>query len=161
MSRSYKILRKRKGQAMVEFVLIFLIVIMIALGIAQFSMILSAQIAVTNAAREGARHAAVGAKQETEVSFELDGQIITLPSVRAVVSNAISGHPFLTTTGLNVIVSGVTQGEPVTVTITGVNVRTIVPVPSFNNFSPGAANIVNANVPFPLTATASMRLERK
>lgn len=161
MSRLYRFKRKRKGQAIIEFVLVFLMVIMLAFGIIQFSMILSAQIAVTNAAREGARHAAVGAKEDTSVSFELDGQTITLLPVQTVVSNAISGHPFLTTTNLDVSVSGNTQGEPVTVTITGVNVRTIVPVPSFNNFSPGAANIVNANVPFPLTATASMRLERK
>lgn len=54
--------RKRKtGQAMVETALVLPLVLLILLGIAQFGLIMSAQLTLQNSAREGARLGATGA----------------------------------------------------------------------------------------------------
>lgn len=143
MSRLFRLKRDEKGQAIVEFALIAIIIIAITLAIVQFGMILSAQIAVTNAAREGARAASVG-KSITEVSTR--------------VTDSVSKHPFLNTTSMSVNVDGNTEGQPVKVTISGAKVVTIVPIPS-----PilGEANIVDSGIDFAVDAEASMRMETK
>lgn len=150
MSRLYKLLRKRKGQAMVEFVLVFLILVIIVLGIAQFSMILSVQIAVTNAAREGARAAAVKTP---------------MAEVQTIVLDSIGGHVFRDTTITPTVsitpssYSGMKAGDNITVTLSNVRVKAIVPVPSFDNFAPGASAIIEKDTPFVLQGTSTMRYE--
>lgn len=150
MFRIIHSLRKHKGQAMVEFVLVFLILVIIALGIAQFSMILSVQIAVTNAAREGARAAAV----KTPMS-----------DVQTIVLNSIGGHVFRDTSLTPTVTispssySGMDAGDSITVTLTNVRVKAIVPVPSFDNFAPGTTAIIEKDTPFVLSGTSTMRYE--
>lgn len=153
MFRVFRLRRDEKGQAMIEFALVFLILVMLVLGIVQFSMIFSGQIAVTNAAREGARAATVG----TEVGDDDDDAGVD--SIYGIVKRAIGGHGYLDISSISVTVSGNTLGEAVTVVVDNVYVETIVPIPSFDNFGPGSANIINSNTPFKLDGTASMRLE--
>lgn len=162
MSRLFRLQKDEKGQAIVEFALVFLIIMIIVLGIVQFSMILSAQIAVTNAAREGARQASLGAEKTTVRTVQItEDESITLQPVEKVVRDAIGGHKYLNLTGMKVTLSGNTIGSPVNVKVDNVYVVTIVPVPSFDNFSPGSSNIIDKNTNFKLDATAEMRLERK
>ena len=47
----------KRGQALVEFALVLLPLMLIVVGIAQFGLLLSANVTLTNAAREGARAA--------------------------------------------------------------------------------------------------------
>lgn len=153
MFRIDKLKRDEKGQTMIEFALVFLILVILVLGIVQFSMIFSGQIAVTNAAREGARAATVG----TEVGASSDEA--GADSIYGIVKRAIGGHGYLDISAISVSVTGNTEGEAVTVVVDNVFVETIVPVPSFDNFGPGSANIIDANTGFRLDGEASMRLE--
>lgn len=141
MSRLFRLRKNEKGQALVEFALIAIIIVAITLAVAQFGMILSAQIAVTNAAREGARVASVGK---------------SIPDITTRVRDSVSGHKFLNTTSMTV--TGNTVGQPVKVIINGARVITIIPIPS-----PvlGEANVVNSGVNFPINGEASMRMEIK
>ncbi|MDY0223271.1 MAG: pilus assembly protein [Desulfobacterium sp.] len=52
------------GAAMVEFALILPLLVLLLLGIIQFGFIFNAQITLTSAVREGARHAVVGNTDE-------------------------------------------------------------------------------------------------
>lgn len=141
MSRLLGLGRNEKGQGLVEFALIFVIIVAITLAVIQFGMILSGQIAVTNAAREGARVAAVG-KDDADVL--------------ARVKNSIAGHSFVNSSGISVSVTGDTVGEEIKVVVNNASVTTIVPIPSPKT---GEANIVNSGSNFPLKGEATMRLE--
>lgn len=57
----WKKIKSSDGQALVEFALILPIMILILFGIIEFGRVFSAQLLVTNGARDGARIAAVGA----------------------------------------------------------------------------------------------------
>lgn len=141
MSRLYKFKNNENGQTLVEFALILPILLLLVMGIIQFGMILSGQIAVTNAAREGARVAAVGKDND---------------EVLARVKNSIAGHSFVNSGSISVSVTGNTVGEQVKVIVNNASVTTIVPIPSPKS---GEANIVNSGTSFPLKGEASMRLE--
>ncbi len=54
-------LRQQHGQSMVEFVLLFPVVLVMALAIAELGFMLHANVTVKTAAREGARYASVAA----------------------------------------------------------------------------------------------------
>lgn len=56
-----KVLRNKRGQALVEFALILPLLMLILLGIVEFALILSNQLILENAAREGSRYAVLGA----------------------------------------------------------------------------------------------------
>jgi len=56
-----KKIRDCDGQSMVEFALVIPLVLLLLFGIIEFGRVYSAQLAVDNAARQGARLAAVGA----------------------------------------------------------------------------------------------------
>lgn len=56
----WKKIKSSDGQALVEFALILPIIILILFGIIEFGRVFSAQLLVTNGARDGARVAAVG-----------------------------------------------------------------------------------------------------
>lgn len=98
-----KYLRNNRGQALVEFALIVPVLLLLVLGIMEFSMVIHQYMVVAGASREGARAAALGDSND---------------AVEAAVQNAATG---LDSTKL--IVTPVpsptrTQGEAVTVTVT-------------------------------------------
>ena len=90
--------KNEKGAAAVEFALILPILVMIVFGIFQFGIAFNNWIALTHAAREGARLAAVGQFTEQRVRE-------SAPSVQI---------QTITVTGL-----GGKIGEPVTITVVG------------------------------------------
>ena len=55
-----KILNNQKGQALVEFALVFPILLLLVMGILQFGMMLNSYLSIENASREGARAGIVG-----------------------------------------------------------------------------------------------------
>ena len=63
-----KNIKSRKGQSMVETALVLPIVLLILMGIFEFGRIMNGYIVVTNAAREVARVAAVGATDASIIS---------------------------------------------------------------------------------------------
>ena len=134
MSRLYKFKNNENGQTLVEFALILPILLLLVMGIIQFGIIFSAQIGITNAAREGARAAAVG---------------YSVTEVQNTVSNTVGSHISfnLVSTGV-VYPAGETIGQDVTVTVIG-EVELIVPIPDV--FVPGGS--------IGLTAVSTMRVE--
>ena len=91
-------LKNEKGTSAVEFALVLPIFIMLVFGIFQFGIAYNNWIAITHAAREGARLAAVGQYDEQRVRD-------SAPSV-AIQSISVSGQ-------------GGSIGSPVTVIVTG------------------------------------------
>ena len=137
MSHLFKLRKNEKGQTLVEFAIVLPILLLLVMGIIQFGIIFSAQIALTNAAREGARAASVG-------KSELD--------VKNRVIEAIEGHSTLDLVEGNITVNYPDKvGDEVKVIITDAAINLIVPVPEV--FVPG--NSIN------IGAKASMRLETK
>lgn len=53
---------RRRGQALVEFTLVATMLLLLLLGVVQFGIVYSNQLAVTDAAREGARRAAINTR---------------------------------------------------------------------------------------------------
>jgi Flp pilus assembly protein TadG len=104
-------LRNEKGASAVEFALVLPIFIMLVFGIFQFGIAFNNWIAITHAAREGARLAVVGQYDEQRV-------IDSAPSVD-IQSISVSGQDGAV-------------GDPVTVTVTG-NVLNI-NIPFVNNW---------------------------
>ena len=104
-------LRNEKGASAVEFALVLPIFIMLVFGIFQFGIAFNNWIAITHAAREGARLAAVGQYNEQRVRD-------SAPSVD-IQSISVSGQDGAV-------------GDPVTVTVTG-NVLNI-NIPFVNNW---------------------------
>jgi Flp pilus assembly protein TadG len=96
--RSKSKLRNEKGASAVEFALVLPIFVSVIFAIFQFGIAFNNWIAITHAAREGARLAAVGQYDEQRVRE-------SAPSV-AIQSISISGQ-------------GGSVGSPVTVTVTG------------------------------------------
>lgn len=91
-------LRNEKGTSAIEFALVLPIFVSIVFGIFQFGIAFNNWIAITHAAREGARLAAVGQYNEQRVRD-------SAPSVQ-IQSILVSGQ-------------GGSVGSPVTVTVTG------------------------------------------
>lgn len=142
MSRFLGLRKNDKGQSMVEFALILPVLLLLLLGIIQFGIIFSAHIAITNAAREGARVASVGASRQ-----EIVGRM----------NNSIGGHIFIpqlvdvTNVVINPDPSNGVEGNKITVRVKDVKLKLFVPVP----------NVFTTNDEVPLDAEASMRLEKK
>jgi len=93
-----KLIKNNKGASAVEFALILPILVMMVFGIFQFGIAFNNWIALTHAAREGARLAAVGQYEESRVRE-------SAPSVQ-IESITVAGQEG------NI-------GDPVTVTVTG------------------------------------------
>ncbi len=91
-------IRNQKGATAVEFALILPILVMMLFGIFQFGIVYNNWIALTHAAREGARLAAVGAYSE-----------------QAVMDSA----PSVTIGNINISGQDGNIGDPVTVTVQG------------------------------------------
>jgi Flp pilus assembly protein TadG len=101
--------RRQDGQALVEFAVVANLLVVLLLAIAQFGIVWMNYIAVTDAAREGARRAAVNRSsgQATMVS--------------AATSAARGAAPSLQQSNLNITVSSQSgtwnQGDPIQVTV--------------------------------------------
>lgn len=91
--RPWRAVRRRDGgAAALEFALVIPVLILLLVGIIEFGFMFQAQLALTHAAREGARMAAVGRWDATEVTnraFPIVPAIATSPSPP---SGALSGQ---------------------------------------------------------------------
>jgi len=105
MKRLIKYLYCEKGSNVVEFAIILPILIMLILGIVEFGIAYNNYIALTHAAREGARLAAVGLHEEDPAAFE-QAVIESAPSVN--IANIDVDYP-----------GGTEIGDPVRVTVEG------------------------------------------
>lgn len=142
MSRLFRLQKNEKGQTLVEFALVLPVLLLLLLGIIQFGIIFSAHIAITNAAREGARIAAVGSSRNEIVdrmNYSIGGHIF-IPQLVDGTNVEIDPAP------LNGVV-----GNKITVRIKDVKLKLFVPLP----------NVFTTNDEIPLDAEASMRLEKK
>jgi Flp pilus assembly protein TadG len=74
-----KVLMGKKGQAIVETALILPIIILILMGIIDFGLMFNRYLVINNAAREGARNAAVGVS-DYEVKNLVSSMTSTLDS---------------------------------------------------------------------------------
>jgi len=95
-------IKNNRGQALVEFALILPVLMLLVVGMMEFSLVINQYMIVAEAAREGARSAAVGASDATVTSV-----------VKVAASQIDTGQ-------LVVTVSPPTRnrGNPVTVTVT-------------------------------------------
>ncbi|MEA2016599.1 MAG: TadE/TadG family type IV pilus assembly protein [Actinomycetota bacterium] len=105
MKRFIKFLYCKKGSSAVEFAIILPILIMLILGIVQFGVAYNNYIALTHAAREGARLASVGLHEEDPAAFE-QAVIDSAPSVE--IANIDVDYP-----------EGTEIGDPVRITVEG------------------------------------------
>lgn len=71
-------LRKRKGQALIEFALVLPFLILLVLGIIEFGWLTKNQLTIDNATREGARTAALG-KTTSAIISTIQNQTSTVP----------------------------------------------------------------------------------
>lgn len=66
-----KLKSSQRGQSLVEFALVLPMLLLLVLGVLEFGWILKAEIAVSAAAREGARYAAVGKTEAQAESYAM------------------------------------------------------------------------------------------
>ena len=126
------ILKKKRGQAIVEFALILPVFILILLGIMEFGLVFHQYLVVTAASREGARVAALGGSEAE-----------TLTMVNTSAASFNSGQLSTTITPANRV-----KGQTVSVQVTNpVTIR-----------APLIAQVFPQN-PFPVTGTTIMRVE--
>jgi len=126
------ILKRKHGQAIVEFALILPVFILILLGIMEFGLVFHQYLIVTAASREGARVAALGGT---------DAETVTMVNASAASIN--TGQ--LTTT---ITPAARVKGQTVSVQVTNpVTIR-----------APLIAQIFPQN-PFPVSGTTIMRVE--
>lgn len=127
------VVKSRKGQSIVETALVLPLILMILLSIIEFGRIFNAYLVITNASREGARAAAVGASDA-----EIMNRIINTAGTLNAVAMKITVSP----STLNRI-----QGSQVTVMIDyGVDIIT----PLIGGIIPD---------PYKLSAKTVMRIE--
>lgn len=94
--------RGERGAAAVEFALILPILILLVLGLIEFSRVYNIQISLSNAAREGARTMAV----ENSLPIARSAAIAAAPSISPAVSDAqIAINPTTCTAGATVDVT--------------------------------------------------------
>ena len=98
LPRQQFLIQRQGGAAAVEFALVFPFLVMVLFGIFQFGIAYNNWIALTHAAREGARLAAVGEFEEQRV---------------------LDSAPSVNITSVNASGIGGDIGEPVTVTVRG------------------------------------------
>jgi Flp pilus assembly protein TadG len=129
MSRT---LRGKKGAAVVEFALVVPILLLLVIGILEFGRVLHTYLVVVNAAREGARYAAVGISKTDVIDKVKKACPAFDPSLLTIEVTGAQGP----------------RGQPVTVKVTyPVDIVT----PLFER--------VFSHNPFPVSAEAVMRLE--
>jgi len=125
MSMLKSIIKSQRGQAMVELAIVLPILLLIIFGIIEFGSIYATDLAINNAAREGARAAALGAPDEditiivndrcsfldtTKLSLEItpvqleriSGNPVTINleypvEINIPIISAITGNPYIVT----------------------------------------------------------------
>lgn len=130
-----KVVRNKKGQALVELALILPILLLLIFGVVEYGRIFSAYLAVTTASREGARVATVGAT---------DTDIIAAAKLRTDAMGLKSADVIVTITPNG---AGRVRGSSVTVQVT-------YPVKMFDPFF---TTIVGAN--YTVKGVTIMRVE--
>jgi len=130
--RRHRIIKSEKGASAVEFALILPILIMLVFGIFWFGIAYNNYIALTHAAREGARLAAVNMDEEEGIAWFEDRVRGSAPSV-TIESITLSGQDG------NI-------GDSVAVTVTGEVLNIEIPLVG--------------SWPVQLTSTATLRLEQ-
>jgi len=123
--------RGEKGQTLVEFALVLPVVVLLVVGMLQFGRLLNIWLIVSNGAREGARHAAVGLT-EAEVTQNVRDACPTLD---------------LDSLAITVIGAEGPKGVPVTVAVE-------YPVDITPLFEP-----LFPQDPYPVSADVTMRME--
>ncbi|MEW6771806.1 MAG: TadE/TadG family type IV pilus assembly protein [Bacillota bacterium] len=126
-------LKNERGQATVELALVLPILILILFGIMEFGRIFSAYLVITNAAREGARLAAVGAS-DTAIEQRVEDAAAGLDETKLTVT-------------ITPPAAGRVSGAEATVRV-DYSVDLVTPV--LSGIAPN---------PFPLTAQSAMRVE--
>jgi Flp pilus assembly protein TadG len=103
-------IRKEKGQGLVEFVIIFMVLMLVVFGVLDLGRVFHAMITITNASREGARYlslhptdnadgfagtknAAISETQGSILSLEPDQVQVTLCIDSDAISGCDSGYP--------------------------------------------------------------------
>ena len=132
MKSCIKILSGEKGASAVEFAIILPILVMLVFGIIQFGLAFNKYIAITHAAREGARLAAVGLDGAPDFFDKVQNSAPTVVIIKVDVTNP----------------PGVIKiGNPVTVKVTGETFTINIPM-------------VGKEWSIPLSSTAAMRREK-
>jgi len=127
-----RIIKNEKGASAVEFAIILPILIMLVFGIFQFGIAYNNYIALTHAAREGARLAAVNMDEIKGIAWFENRVRESAPSVTIEI---------ITLDGENGII-----GDPVTVTLTGEVLNIVIPLVG--------------SWPVQLSSTATLRIEQ-
>lgn len=70
--------RKRRASTLIEFALIVPVLLAVVMGIIEFGWLVRSQLMIANAAREGARYAAVG-KQTNDIIARINGMASGVP----------------------------------------------------------------------------------
>lgn len=125
-------LRNSEGQTLVETALVLPVILLILMGIIEFGLIFNNYLMVSNASREGARTAAVGAT---------DAQIISL------VKNAANLDPSKITITISPLQPVRKKGDEVSITV----------LYNYNLITPVISAIIPG--PLPLSSRAVMRVE--
>lgn len=132
MRKIREVLKRKQGQAIVEFALVLPVFILILVGIMEFGLVFHQYLVVTSASREGARVAALGGT---------DAEVGTMVNNAAATIN----RGLLT---VNVTPVQRVKGQSVTVQVTN-----LVPINA-----PLIAQVFPQN-PFPVRGTTVMRVE--
>ncbi len=108
-----KLVRNRRGQALVELALLIPVLLVLLLGVFEFGRLFNAYMTVQHAAREGCRIGVLGAT---------DAEIVAV-----VESNAVTLNPAELTISISPALASRTSGTIMTVTV-NYNFRVLVPV---------------------------------
>jgi len=125
--------KNKKGQSLVEFVLVLPLILLIIMGIFEFGLMFNSYLTINNASREGARLASVGG---TDIAIE--GRVIAVAGNLDPADLAVSANPG---EGLR------DRGDSVTVTV----------VYNHDIITPIISNILGGSIP--LTSETTMRVE--
>jgi len=125
--------KNKKGQSLVEFVLVLPLILLIIMGIFEFGLMFNSYLTINNASREGARLASVGG---TDIAIE--SRVIAVAGNLDPVDLAVTVSPG---EGLR------ERGGSVTVTV----------VYNHGIITPIISNILGGNIP--LTSETTMRVE--
>ncbi len=87
-----KMIRNRRGQALVELALALPLIILLVMGTIEFGRIFHSYLLITNASREGARIAITGAS-DTEITDKINEVTLTLGSGVSSDVNRYGGNP--------------------------------------------------------------------
>lgn len=149
-------LYRRKGQSLVEFALVLPFLIALVMGIIEFGWLTKNQLTINNAAREGARTAALG-RPTSEITSTIQNQAETVPGVPGKLTitmkcddnNAANGYVYSTDLG-NITEDGVTKNDAPA----GAMIEVVVSIPNqtLTGFFPYLQNR-------PIIATVVMRRE--